>query len=175
MRGGSATFFGRPMRFFTVVSTSLVVSATAFLGGCGESGSSPGAASAAMRGVIASAGDCASFGPDAVEACAKAIERAVANHEATAALKTVEACEKTAGAGMCERAASGMYRPRLSAFLVTLGGSPKAEPLYPAASGTVGFQTASKTTLAASDTSVAFSRLALSVAEGQAGSQKKRR
>lgn len=128
-----------------------------------------------MRGVIASAGDCTSFGPQAVDACAAAIERAVSAHEKTTAYRTLDACEKVAGATMCERSAAGMYRSRLSAFFVTLGGSPKAEPLYPAATGTVGFQTAGKTTLSASDTSLAFSRLALSVAEGQAVPKKKKK
>lgn len=173
MPGGCVLSFGFPMRPLTVVRISLLAATAALAGGCGDSGS-PSGTSAAMRGVIASAGDCSSFGPEAVEACARAIERAVAKHEATAAHAKLETCESAAGAGMCERAASGKYRPRLSAFLVTLDGTPRAEPLYPAASGTVGFQTAGKTTLAASDTSLAFSRLALSVAEGQAGSKKKR-
>ncbi|AHB50290.1 hypothetical protein W911_13465 [Hyphomicrobium nitrativorans NL23] len=160
------------MRSLTVARVSLLAAMSAFLGGCGDSGKATGA-NTSTRGVIASASDCASFGPGAVDACAEAIERAVTQHEATVAHNNIESCESAAGAGRCERAASGKYRVRLSAFLVTLGGSPRAEPLYPAPAGTVGFVTANKTTLAASDHSLAFSRLATSVAEAQAASNVK--
>ena len=51
------------------------------------------------RGVIASASDCASFGPGAVDACAQAIERAVAQHETTAAHNNLETCESAVGQG----------------------------------------------------------------------------
>ncbi len=164
---------GFAMHLNHVVRTAFVLLVSALLAGCGDSQSSTGGP--AMRGVIASASDCASFGPEAVDACGDAIERAVSAHENTTAYRTADACEAVAGAAMCERSASGMYRPRLSAFLVTLGRSPQAEPLYPAAPGTIGFQTSGKTTFAASDTSLAFSRLALSVAEGQSVSKKKKK
>lgn len=159
------------MRLLTAARLSLLVAVASFLGGCGDGGKAPGP-SAGARGVIASASDCASFGPGAVDACAQAIERAVSQHETTVAHNNIASCESAVGAGMCERAASGKYRARLSAFLVTLGDRSRAEPLYPAPAGTVGFVTASKTTLAASDHSLAFSRLATSVAEAQAASAK---
>ncbi|HRN88718.1 DUF1190 domain-containing protein [Hyphomicrobium sp.] len=161
---------GFAMRSFSVAHASLLAAA-ALLGGCGDSGQATGTTTS-TRGVIASASDCASFGPGAVDACAQAIERAVAQHETTAAHNNLETCESAVGVGMCERAASGRYRVRLSAFLVTLSDNPRGEPLYPAPAGTVGFVTANKTTFAANDHSVAFSRLATSVAEAQAASAK---
>ena len=158
------------MRPLAVARTSALVAIAAILAGCGDSGNSAGR-SDGTRGVIASASDCVALGPGAVDACARAIARAVSSHESTASHTNIQSCEKEIGAGMCERGASGKYRPRLSAFLVTMGDSARAEPLYPAAAGTVGFRTASKTTLAANDHSLAFSRLALSVAEAQAVSK----
>ena len=149
------------------------------LGGCGDGGAprQGGSKAADARGVIVSAGDCVSFGPDAVKACAAAIERAVAAHEASSTpYSNIQACESAVGEGRCERAASGKYRTRLSVFMVTVGGnSARAEPLYPVKDGGVGFQTAGASKLMASDTSLSFSRLALSVAETQAAQGKKGR
>ena len=144
------------------------------LGGCGESRSVAGSKAADTRGVIASASDCVSFGPDAVKACAAAIERAVASHEASStSYNNIEACESAVGVNRCERSASGTYRARLSAFMVTVGSiSTHAEPLYPVKDGGVGFQTAGSSKLLASDQSLNFSRLALSVAETQAQASK---
>lgn len=149
----------------------------AALGGCGDSGGPAKSSSkpADTRGVIASAGDCVSFGADAVKACAAAIERAVTAHEASSAsYNDLQACESVVGESRCERAASGKYRARLSAFMVTVGaGSARAEPLYPIKDGGVGFQTAGASKLMASDRSLPFSRLALSLAETQAAQGKK--
>lgn len=154
-----------------------VFALAAALGGCGNSGSPASSESKASdtRGVIASASDCVSFGADAVKACSAAIERAVASHEASSASYTnLQACETAVGANKCERSASGKYRARLSAFMVTIGSSAaRAEPLYPVKEGGVGFQTAGKSPLLASDPNVTFSRLALSVAETQASESKK--
>lgn len=144
--------------------------------GCGKAGSSSNTSKASdTRGVIASASDCASFGPEAVKACSTAIERAVNAHEASSTLyQNIKACESAVGVNQCERAASGKYRARLSAFVVTMGsGSTRAQPLYPVKGGGVGFQTAGADVLLASDPSVPFSRLALSVAETLAASGKK--
>ncbi len=165
------------MRHFRSAGFLGLFGLAAALGGCGDSGSSPGSAGKASdaRGVIASAADCASFGPDAVKACAAAIERAVTSHEAaSASYSNLQSCETAVGANKCERAESGKYRARLSAFMVTIGSaSARAEPLYPVGEGKVGFQTAGKSPLLASDQSLTFSRLALSVAETQAAQSKK--
>jgi hypothetical protein len=141
---------------------------TAFAG-CSDSGPSE-QSSADARGVIASAADCVSFGTDAVKACAAAIEEAINAHEAsTTSFTNLQACERDVGVSKCERAASGRYRARLSAFMVTIGSTAAhAEPLYPVSEGGVGFQKADKSKLMAEDRSTTFSSLALSVAEMQA-------
>lgn len=148
----------------------------ALIPGCGETSPAAEGPSVGFRGVFASASDCASFGSDVLKACSAAIERAVKAHEAASpAYRDIEACEKVAGEGRCERSASGTYRARLAAFMVTANGaSARAEPLYPVGDGAVGFRTASNTKLLASDRSLAFSRLALSLAETQAAEGKKR-
>ncbi|MGE0024855.1 MAG: DUF1190 domain-containing protein [Hyphomicrobium sp.] len=164
------------MRTLTSAYATGLLGLAGLLGGCGDSGSSAGSEQRAgdPRGVIASASDCVSFGEKAVKACAKAIERAVDNHESSSAsYGNIDACEAAVGADKCERSASGKYRARLSAFMVSIeGSSAHAEPLYPAKDGAVGFQTASKTPMLANDRSLVFSRLALSVAETQAADSK---
>ncbi|MDQ8697466.1 DUF1190 domain-containing protein [Hyphomicrobium sp. LHD-15] len=144
---------------------------SALLGGCGDSqpAASGGGKTEVLRGIIASASDCTSFGPEAVKACSEAIERAVTRHESVSTTyNNIEACETAVGESKCERAVSGKYRQRLAAFLVALGTTPRAEPLYPAKNGAVGFQSADRSTYLASDRSITFSRLALSVAESEA-------
>ncbi|MCC7252457.1 DUF1190 domain-containing protein [Hyphomicrobium sp.] len=156
---------------FPSAARAALLCLAAALGGCGD-GTNPAGASkpADTHGVIATAGDCVSFGVNAVKACAAAIERAVAAHEASSAsYNNVQACESAIGENRCERSAAGTYRARLSAFMVTIGAkSARAEPLYPVKDGGIGFQTAGNSKVLASDQSLAFSRLALSVAETQA-------
>lgn len=165
------------LSFKSAGTAGLILALAAGLAGCGNATPSGGESRAASaRGVIASASDCVSFGPDAVKACAGAIERAVKAHEASSAsYGNIEACEKAVGERRCERAESGKYRARLVAFLVTVGAaSARAEPLYPVKDGAVGFRTTGNTTLLASDQSLTFSRLALSLAETQVAEGKKR-
>lgn len=159
------------MRPRSIAQLVPLIGFTSLLAGCGDggSGSPPHSSASDARGVIASASDCVSFGADAVKACADAIERAVAKHEASSAsYPNLTLCEREVGAAKCERAASGHYRPRLSAFMVVVGATARAEPLYPVSEGGVGFQTASKSKYLVEDRSVVFSSLALSVAEMQA-------
>lgn len=167
------------MRLFHRAGVVCLFGLASALGGCGDSGgsaASKGAKASDARGVIVSAADCVSFGPDAVKACSDAIERAVTSHESSSTPYTnLAACEAAVGENKCERSASGKYRAQLSAFMVTVGGGlARAEPLYPVKDGGVGFQTASASKLLASDQGVTFSRLALSVAETQATTGKKR-
>lgn len=163
------------MRRFSPALLAGLLGITTALAGCGDSGASGSTASGDARGVIASAADCVAFGADAVKACAAAIERAVEKHEASSTSYTnLQLCEREAGAERCERAASGRYRARLSAFMVTIGATARAEPLYPLTDG-VGFQTAGKSKHLADDRSVVFSSLALSVAETQAARGNKSR
>jgi hypothetical protein len=153
-----------------------LIGISAALTGCGDSGAPKAGKVADERGVIASASDCAVFGPGAVDACATAIERAVKTHESTAtAFTSLEDCEKAVGERACERSETGHYRIRLSAFMVTLGATPRAEALYPVKGSDVGFQTARKDVLLANDRSLVFSRLAVSVAERHAASDPKRK
>lgn len=166
------------MACFNLFPLAFLFALSATLAGCGDSGGSGGSGggSSGARSVIASASDCVSFGDEAVKSCAAAIERAVASHEASSPLHAnLEVCEKAAGEGKCERAPSGKYRAQLSAFAVTIGSTARAEPLYPTKDGTVGFQTAGNAMLLPSDQSLAFSRLALSVAETHAAHGKKAR
>ena len=154
----------------------VLIAISAALAGCGDSGAPKSEKVAEERGVIASASDCAVFGKGAVDACAAAIERAVKKHESTAKTFTsLEDCEKAVGARSCERSETGHYRIRLSAFMVTLGATPRAEALYPTQGSDVGFQTSSKDVLLANDRNLVFSRLAVSVAERHAASEPKRK
>lgn len=163
------------MRPLTLAQTLGCLATSLLLVGCGDSGSSA-QSTPTQRGVVASASDCVSFGPDAVQACAGAIERAVARHEANStSYPNLQLCESEVGESKCERAASGRYQARLSAFMVTIAATARAEPLYPTSDGAIGFQTASKSALLASDRSLVFSSLAMSVAETQAAQSKGRR
>lgn len=159
------------MRHFPAAQAALAFALLSTLAGCGNGGSPAAGTAGETRGVITSSADCVSFGPKAVDACAAALETAVGAHEAASPSYTnLQACETAAGAGNCERAESGKYRRRLLAFLVTASGeTARAEPLYAAKDGAVGFQTASSSVVLASDAGVAFSSQALTVAEMQAG------
>jgi hypothetical protein len=176
MAGVFCIRFCNPMRAFH--NAAIVVAFSAVLGGCGDSGpaQSP-TASADVSGVVVSASDCASFGPGAVEACARAIESAVASHDTTAkAYTSIEECEAAVGERSCERSQTGHWKIRLSAFMVKLGANPRAEPLYPTKGKDAGFQSARKDIYLAKDRAVTFSRLAQSVAEMHAaGADTKRK
>jgi hypothetical protein len=155
------------MRSRSIAPFAAVIALSGLLAGCGDSGSGPQSSAGDTRGVIASASDCVSFGADAVKACADAIEKAVTKHEASSqSYPNLSLCEREIGADKCERTATGHYRPRLSAFMVVIGPTARAEPLYPVSEG-VGFQTADKSKYLAEDRSIVFSSLALSVAEMQ--------
>lgn len=162
----------RAFRHFVIVAGF-----SAVLGGCGDSGPAKGPSAAAdAGGIIASASDCASFGPGAVDSCARAIERAVNAHEATAKTYTsIEDCEAAVGERACERSQTGHWRIRLSAFMVKLGDNPRAEPLYPTKGKDAGFQSARKDIYLAKDRSLHFSRMAQSVAEMHAAGDGKRK
>jgi len=164
------------MRIFSAAQAAFALVLTSTLGGCGDGGSTGSKAGGDARGVITSSADCVSFGPNALNACSAALEKAVSVHEATSPTYTnLSACESVAGANNCERAESGKYRRRLLAFMVTVSGnSARSEPLYAVKEGAVGFQTASSSPVLASDTSIAFSSQALTIAEMQAGSRGKR-
>jgi uncharacterized protein YgiB involved in biofilm formation len=152
----------------------IVVAATSALAGCGEGAAK--ATAPAPRVVYTSSSDCAEAGKLTFEQCASAMEHAVAGHEKAApSYASLKSCEKTEGEAQCERTASGGYRPRLLAFLVTAGASPTARPLYAAPEGKEGFRAADKTLFLVSDETLTFSGHAQTLAEGGAEAKKKKR
>jgi len=137
------------------------------LSGCGEAPKQPQAP--LVRGVLTTAADCAGLGTLSVETCAKAIEMAVAEHEAHApSYPSLKVCEKAEGVDKCERTDTKGYRPRLMAFIVTMTDPPVAAPLYPTPKGEAGFRTANNSLLLSEDESLTFSRPARAAAEMQA-------
>lgn len=146
-----------------VLTGLALVSAAMALAGCGESASPDGPL---VRGVVTTSADCAGIGKLTLEQCQKAIDSAVAMHEANApSYPSLEACEAAQGSEKCERTNATGYRPRLMAFIIVMGTPPYAEPLYPAAGTDAGFQTGSRGTISTADASLTFSRQALGVAE----------
>jgi uncharacterized protein YgiB involved in biofilm formation len=151
-----------------------VVAAAAPLAGCGQGAAK--ATAPAPRGIYTSSGDCAEAGKLTFEQCASAMEHAVAGHEKAApSYSSLKSCEKTESEERCERTASGGYRPRLLAFLVTAGASPTARPLYAPPEGKEGFRAADKTLFLVSDETLTFSGHAQTLAEGGADAKKKKR
>ncbi len=142
------------------------------LSGCGQS---PGAeGDGAKRGIYTSAADCADGGRLTIEACARIIEAAVVEHEATApSYSSLKSCETAEGTERCERAASGRYRPRLLAFLVVASNPPVAHPLYATQKGEAGFRTGDRKNLLASDETLSFSRHAVAAYEANVGTGKR--
>ena len=138
------------------------------LAGCGDSHPPPAATPAKpiVKGVFVSARDCSDSGNGTVEACEGAIDRAVAEHLASAPnYPSAKLCEATEGANMCERTESKSWRPRLVAFLVTFGEPISAVPLY-AHKSEPGFRNlGGKLTVLVSDEAYSFSKLALGNAE----------
>jgi hypothetical protein len=140
------------------------------LGACSAEPPQPPSAPVAARGVFTSAADCAALGKLSLEKCARAIEQAVADHEANAPVySSLKACEKAEGPDKCERTDAKTYRPRLMAFLVELTDRPYGAPLYPTARGETGFRTAGNSLLLSDDETLTFSRPALGAAELMAG------
>lgn len=140
------------------------------LAGCGDS--SPPAPTSSVPGkpvikaVFVSARDCAESGHDTTEVCERAIDRAVAQHVASApSYPNARLCEAEEGKNMCERTESKTFRPRLIAFLVTFANPVTGVPLY-AHRSEPGFHTlGNKTTVLVSDEAYTFSRTALGSAE----------
>src|SRR5690606_39199743 len=79
--------------------------------------------------------------------CAKAIDRAVGEHEKTARkFPTLADCETAEGVDRCEKAAERHYRPRLMSYLFTINKSRTvATPLYAGAKGAPVFRAADGT------------------------------
>lgn len=105
----------------------LVLVMAASLAGCGGGAKGP-----TERLIYTSSADCEAAGKVAGEECAKAIEKALVEHDKlTIKYATMLDCEKAEGSDRCERVAERHYRPRLMAFLFTVNTkSVVAIPLY---------------------------------------------
>lgn len=116
--------------------------------------------------VVTSAVDCADNAGLSYEVCAEIIAKAVDHHEKSAAsFTTLAACEKGEGAGKCERIDERAFRPRLTAFHLTLSEPPVAAPLYPTKSAAVGFRTAGNADMLTDNEGYTFTKSASDAAE----------
>jgi uncharacterized protein YgiB involved in biofilm formation len=119
-----------------------VALAAAFtLAGCG------GETGPITKVVYISSGDCAQGGLIDFDKCAKAIDKAVVEHEKTARkYPTLLDCETSEGVDRCEKAAERHYRPRLMSYLFTISKTKTtAAPLYAGAKGAPVFRSADGT------------------------------
>lgn len=123
----------------------LLLPALALLAACGKSEEPQAAAPPPETGVFISSGDCADSGKLTLDACAEAIDGAVAAHEVQApTFKTVNQCAGTVGPDRCDKGVDGLYRARIQAFYVVMSTPPSAVPLYPPTTPSIGFQSPSK-------------------------------
>jgi uncharacterized protein YgiB involved in biofilm formation len=148
-----------------------IVAATVTLAGCG--GSDKKAAPIA-RHIITSSVDCSENAGLTYEQCTEVIEKAVAEHEKSAATYTnLKNCETTEGAERCERLDEKVFRPKLKAFLLSLSDPPKAVPLYTIKDGKSGFRDTSNAMYLSEDEQLTFSKSAVHAAELFVGAKKK--
>lgn len=134
------------------------------LAGCGKAEKAPTAA--VKQFVVTSAVDCAENAGLEYEACSTLIETAVATHTKDAPTFTsTKACEKSEGAGKCERVDETTYRPRLTAFQLTMSEPPTAAPLYPSKKPEAGFRTAGNTAIVVDNEAYTFTKSAADASE----------
>ena len=143
------------------------------LGGCG--GEKPAVAAAQVeKAIFTSALDCESGGQLTLDVCSKTIEAAVAAHEKSApSYKSQASCEEKEGTSKCERIAEKLYRPRLSAFLITASTPAVAFPLYLTKDAQLGFRTADMQVLLEKDDNLTFSKSARHAYEAYASKSAK--
>lgn len=154
-------------------AAAIISAAAVLLSACGNAEPPKSAVPrpAVEKGIFTSTSDCADAGKISAELCAKAIDMAVAAHEADApTFKTRRQCEAAAGAERCGKTVDGRYRPLLQAFFVLLKDPPSGMPLYPTQGQQVGFQTQApaKKILFASDESLLVSYAAATLAHENA-------
>ena len=150
-----------------------LLAAGLLLAGCG--GGKPVAVVTAERSIFTSALDCEAAGKFSIDVCSATIEAAVAAHDKTApSYKSIDSCETAEGKEKCERIGENLYRPRLSAFLITASTPPVAAPLYLTRDGQPGFRTADKQNILAKDETLIFSKSARQAFEGHTGGVKKK-
>jgi uncharacterized protein YgiB involved in biofilm formation len=142
-----------------------VLAAALAVAGCGKSQKSAEKVEL-KQFVVTSAVDCADNTGLTYEVCTELIEEAVASHEKSAPThKSREACEKAEGPEWCERMDEKVYRPRLTAFQITLSEKPAAVPLYPTKKTTTGFRTASNGDVLTDADTFTFTKSAADAAE----------
>lgn len=116
----SRSRLSRPLSFAGAVLAALLVSA------CGSGNNIP-----TEKVIYTSSADCADGGKLDFDKCSKAIDKAITEHEKSAAkFITLSDCEKSEGNDRCEKAAERHYRPRLMGFLFTINKNIVAAPLY---------------------------------------------
>ncbi len=148
-----------------------VVAASVTVAGCGGSEKK---AAVIVRHVITSSVDCSENAGLTYEQCTEVIEKAVAEHEKSAATYTnLKTCETTEGAERCERLDEKVFRPKLKAFLLSMSEPPKAVPLYTIKDGKAGFRDTSNTMYLSEDEQLTFSKSAVHAAELFIGTKKK--
>ena len=156
-------------RFATVMA---ILAAPLLLAGCG--GSSPKTETKDFKGIYTTASDCADSGKLTYEDCSAAMAQAVQKHEADAPSHgELRFCEAKEGDGKCEVGSNQKYRPRLFAFLVTVGKSTSAVPLYAHPKGEDGFRDLAGATYMHASEELVFSEHAQTMYE-KIGKKKKR-
>jgi len=125
-------------------AVAVTLAAALVASACGK-----GPATAAAKGdriIYATLDDCVDAGKLQPAECDTIIEAAVGQHEKSAVTyRTIDECEKAEGIERCERTATGAYKPRPSAFLVTLAPKAAAEPMYLALKKVNAYRTAKGT------------------------------
>lgn len=148
------------------IALVLTLAAATLTGACGsDPPPAAGPAPILEHGVFISSQDCADSGKLSAELCDKAVDMAIARHEAEAPIyKSLRQCVAAEGAERCDRMADGRYRPRLQAFYITLAKPTAGVPLYPSGGGEVGFRSPSKQAVSATDESLTVSSSAVTLA-----------
>lgn len=120
----------------------------------------------AAKAIYTSSTDCADGGKLTYEQCVEAMSAAVTAHEKSAPKYTsLKRCEEKEGAGKCENAEDGQFRPKLLAFFVVASTPPVATPLYPATKGEPGFRSADNRLYLEKDETITFSEHAQTLYE----------
>jgi uncharacterized protein YgiB involved in biofilm formation len=142
-----------------------VIAAALALAGCGKAQKSAEKVEVKQY-IVTSAVDCADNTGLTYEVCTELIEQAVASHEKSAPThKSREACEKAEGPEWCERMDEKVYRPRLTAFQISMTEKPTAVPLYPTKKASTGFRTASNGDVLTEADTFTFTKSASDAAE----------
>lgn len=138
----------------------VALAAVLLLGGCGKAEQKTGKA-ADKQIIVTSAVDCADNTDFDYDTCYTILLKAVDLHGKTSqSFNSLKACEKSEGAGRCERIAQKLFRPRLMAFQVTLSRPPVAVPLYVSKSTPRAFRTASNTDVPVENETYTFTKSA---------------